>query len=138
VRQVPRVGGALRPDARHTNAIRQASDRAHEQIELGLELRDSCELDAQLPFGTGKPLVYGRARFHPGAASNPVRSRGRRDGRKYRLSHGDCSNLQGAYARAERPAVLNGTPSRLASRVVSKPPIGRPFKDILRARLLVL
>ena len=38
------------------NAIRRTTERAHDHIELGLELCDSSELDAQLPFGIGEPL----------------------------------------------------------------------------------
>jgi hypothetical protein len=39
------------------NAIRRTSERARHHIELGLELRDSSELDAQLPFSIVKALV---------------------------------------------------------------------------------
>ena len=38
------------------NAIRRTTDRAQDHIELGLELCNSSELDAQLPFGIGEPL----------------------------------------------------------------------------------
>jgi hypothetical protein len=31
-------------------------ERARDHVELGLELRDPNELDAQLPFGIGEPL----------------------------------------------------------------------------------
>jgi hypothetical protein len=40
-------------------SIRRTSERAQEHIELGLELRDSSELNAQLPFSIVKPLVDG-------------------------------------------------------------------------------
>ena len=39
------------------NAIRRTTKRAQDHIELGLELCDSSELDAQLPFSVAKPLV---------------------------------------------------------------------------------
>ena len=51
------------------------AERAQDHIELGLELRDSNELDAQLAFSIGKPLVDGPERFRGGAASNRARSR---------------------------------------------------------------
>ena len=51
------------------NSTRRASERAQEHIELALQLGDSTELDAQLPFSIGKPLVYGPERFG-GATSN--------------------------------------------------------------------
>jgi hypothetical protein len=57
------------------HAIRRTSERAHDEIELGLELRDSSELDAQLSLSIGKPLVYGRERLRGGAASNRAGSR---------------------------------------------------------------
>jgi hypothetical protein len=44
-------------------SIRRTSERAQEQIELGLELRDSSELDGQLPFSIVKALVYRPERF---------------------------------------------------------------------------
>ena len=40
------------------NSVRRTPERAQDHIELGLELRDPGELDAQLAFGIGKPLVY--------------------------------------------------------------------------------
>jgi hypothetical protein len=58
------------------NSIRRTSERAQDHIELGLQLRDSSELDAQLPFSIGKPLVYCPERFDGGAASNRASSRG--------------------------------------------------------------
>jgi hypothetical protein len=42
---------------------------------LGLELRDASELEVQLPFNIGEPLVYGPERFRGGAVSNRARSR---------------------------------------------------------------
>jgi len=52
------------------------------RIELGLELRDSSELDTQLPLGIAKPLVYGPARFGGGATSNGASRGGRWRGSK--------------------------------------------------------
>lgn len=49
---------------------RRTSERGQDNIELGLELRDSSELYAQLSFGIGKPLVNGRDRFDSRAAFN--------------------------------------------------------------------
>ena len=68
--RMPRPGGARGADALHEKSIRRTSERAHDDIELGLELRDSCELNAQLPFGIGKSLVDGPERFDGGSASN--------------------------------------------------------------------
>jgi hypothetical protein len=51
------------------------SERAQHQIELGLELRDSSELDAQFPFSIGKPLGDGPERFRGGAAPKRPSSR---------------------------------------------------------------
>jgi len=45
------------------NVIRQPSKGAHDYIELGLELRDASELDAQFPFSIGEPPVHGPERF---------------------------------------------------------------------------
>jgi len=42
---------------------RRTSQRAQDHVELGLELRDSRELEAQFPFGHGQPLVYGPDRL---------------------------------------------------------------------------
>jgi hypothetical protein len=56
----------------HINSIRRTSERAQDQIELGLELRDSSELDAQLPFSLVKALVDDPERFRGGAAANDV------------------------------------------------------------------
>jgi hypothetical protein len=36
------------------------SECREHQVELGLHLGDSSELDPQLTFGTGKPLAHGR------------------------------------------------------------------------------
>jgi hypothetical protein len=54
--------------------IRRTAERAQDHIELGLQLRDSSELNEQLPFGIGKSLVYGAARFDGGYASNRARN----------------------------------------------------------------
>lgn len=54
---------------------RRPSKLAQDYIELGLELRDSSELQAQLPFGIGKPLVYGPEPPDAGSVSNRARSR---------------------------------------------------------------
>ena len=53
---MPRLGanGPLDVDS-----IRRTSERRQQQVDLGLQLCDSSELDAQLPFGTGKTLVNG-------------------------------------------------------------------------------
>ena len=56
-------------------SIRRPSERAHDHVELGLELRDSTELNAQLPFSLVKALVYGPERLGGGAAPNRARSR---------------------------------------------------------------
>jgi hypothetical protein len=40
------------------NSVRRTPERGQDDIELGLELRDSSELDAQLPFSVGEPLGY--------------------------------------------------------------------------------
>ena len=58
------------------NVTRRTSERGQNGIELGLELRDSSELDAQLPFGIGKPLVHGRDRFEDGVPSSRASGRG--------------------------------------------------------------
>ena len=39
-------------------SVRRTSERAQDDVELGLQLGDSSELDAQFSFGIGKPLVY--------------------------------------------------------------------------------
>jgi hypothetical protein len=39
-------------------SVRRTSERAQDDVELGLELGNSSELDAQFPFSIGKPLVY--------------------------------------------------------------------------------
>jgi hypothetical protein len=57
------------------NAIRRTSERAQDHVELGLELRNSNELNAQLPFSIVKALVCGEERFRGGAAVNDARSR---------------------------------------------------------------
>jgi len=55
------------------NGIRRTSERTQDDIELGLELRDSSELDTQFPFGIGKPLVYGPVRFDRESTSYGIR-----------------------------------------------------------------
>jgi hypothetical protein len=64
------------PTSSQMNSIRRTSERAQEHIELGLQLSDSSELDAQLPFSIGKPLVYRRERLDCGSGSNGAKSRG--------------------------------------------------------------
>ena len=44
------------------DAIGQTPERSHQQVQFGLELRDSRELHPQLPFRTGEPLLDGRPR----------------------------------------------------------------------------
>jgi len=61
----------------HMNSIRRTPECAEDHIELGLELRDSGELDAQLPLGIAKPLAYGPARFGRGATSTRAGRGGR-------------------------------------------------------------
>lgn len=39
-------------------SVRRTSEGAQDHVELGLELGDPSELDPQLPFRIGKPLVY--------------------------------------------------------------------------------
>ena len=56
-----RVGGSLVADAGrsfHMNPAHVGARRAQDHIALGLDLRDSRELDAPHPFSPGKPLVY--------------------------------------------------------------------------------
>ena len=64
---MPRLGanGPLDVDS-----IRRTSERRQQQVDLGLQLCDSSELDAQLLFGTGKTLVNGPDRLGTGTASN--------------------------------------------------------------------
>jgi hypothetical protein len=45
-------------------------ERGQHQIELGLQLRDSSELDLQLVFGVSKALVNRRERFYGEAVAN--------------------------------------------------------------------
>jgi hypothetical protein len=45
------------------HSVRRTSERTQYHIELGLQLCDSSELDAQLLFSIGEPLVYGPERF---------------------------------------------------------------------------
>ena len=115
--RMPRPGGALGADALHEQSSRRTSERAHDDIELGLELRDSCELNAQLPFGIGKSLVDGPERFDGGSASNRGRSREWRRGRKCTSSHGKLLRSPRAYARGEnaRCAEPNTEPTCLMS-----------------------
>jgi hypothetical protein len=56
------------------NSTRRTSERAHGQIELDLELRDSSELDAQPTFSIVKALAYGPERSRE-AAPNHASSR---------------------------------------------------------------
>ena len=53
---------------------RLPAERVHDHVELGLELRDSDELDAQFLFSIGKSLVYGPERCRGGVASSRARS----------------------------------------------------------------
>jgi hypothetical protein len=39
--------------------VRQTTKGSHEQVQFGLELRNSRELHAQLAFRTGEPLLDG-------------------------------------------------------------------------------
>ena len=67
------------------NPAHVGARRAQDHVEVGLELRDSFELDAQLPFIAGKPLVYGPKRWPAGAASNRAEAeRGGADGNSCR------------------------------------------------------
>jgi hypothetical protein len=100
------------------NSVRRIAERAQDQIELGLELRDSSELNAELSFGIGKPLVYGVQRQGRRAASNLPLTRGCCRGGKC-MCHGTLRYSR-AYARGEMPAVLNGTPgTRLQDELTS-------------------
>ena len=50
-------GGALGADIHRVRSSRQTSERPQHQVELGLQLSDPSELDAQLPFGNAEALV---------------------------------------------------------------------------------
>jgi hypothetical protein len=44
------------------DGIRQTPEGSHEQVQFGLELRDSRELRAQLAFRSGEPVLDGPRR----------------------------------------------------------------------------
>lgn len=83
------------------NSIGRISERAQYQIELGLQLCDSNELGAQLPFSIGKPLVNDAERPGCGAASNRARSGRWRLREEFTCLHDEDLQSQRAYARAE-------------------------------------
>src|ERR1043166_8982034 len=67
----------------------RTSERTQDHVELGLELRDSSELDAQLSFSVAEPLVDRPGRCDGGrTASNCARSGGCTGRRKCQSSHG--------------------------------------------------
>jgi hypothetical protein len=51
--------GRSPPESPPLRSFRQTSERGQHQIELGLQLRDSSELDLQLVFSLGKALGNG-------------------------------------------------------------------------------
>src|ERR1041384_7441303 len=73
----------------HLNSLPRTSERTQDHVELGLELRDSSELDAQLSFSVAEPLVDRPGRCDGGrTASNCARSGGCTGRRKCQSSHG--------------------------------------------------
>src|SRR5689334_14128028 len=67
----------LVPRERPSHSLRRTPECTQDHIELRLELRDSSELNAQLPFSVAKPLVDRPGRCGGGrAASNCARSGG--------------------------------------------------------------
>ena len=58
------------------NSVRRTPERSQHHIELGLELGDSSELDAQLAFSIGKPLVDRPQWLVSGSTSNRGGNRG--------------------------------------------------------------
>jgi hypothetical protein len=82
------------------NSVRRTSERTQDHIELSLKLRDSSELDPQLPFSVTKPLIDGPGRCDGRrAASNCARGRCWGGRRKCQSSHGGLLRSPRAYSR---------------------------------------
>jgi hypothetical protein len=127
----------------HLNSLRRTSECTQDHIELRLELRNSSELDAQLPFSVAKPLVDRPWRCGGGgAASNRARSGGCGGRRKCQSSHGGLLRSPRAYARGENARCAEpDTESDMSDAACAIGPtkrVCRPIQDISRAPSPVL
>ena len=91
------------------NAIRRTSKRAHDQIELGLELRDASELEVQLPFNIGEPLVTAQSDSVAGPCRTAPEAAGAASSCRCMVSFSDSRERM---PEVGMPAVQNGTPER--------------------------
>jgi hypothetical protein len=92
------------------NSTRRTSERAHGQIELDLELRDSSELDAQPPFSIVKALAYGQERSRGLRRTTPEAECGDAEANSCRHML-NFSDSREPTPEVRMHAVLNGTPS---------------------------
>jgi hypothetical protein len=111
---MPKFGSPPRERPSHVNSLRRMSECTQDYIELRLELRDSSELDAQLPFSVAKPrlTVQGDA-----ASAEPRRTASEAE---FVEAEGNVSRRMADFSdhrermpEVRMPAVLNRTPNRV-------------------------